>query len=75
MSDPLDYMNEFSRWKEPPPYSEGWIQALAKACNRISERDDELARKCGEIVLLKAQIRELKRKYKKRKPNPPESPQ
>ena len=39
MSDPLDYMNAFCQWDDPPKYDEKWAKTLAAACEIISDRD------------------------------------
>ena len=42
MSDPLDYMNILTMWKDPPEQDDRWIQKLAQACDMISNRDAEI---------------------------------
>lgn len=42
MSDPLDYMNRVTKWDAPPPPNEQWEKALARACEIIAERDEQI---------------------------------
>lgn len=41
-SDPLVYMNQLTRWPDPPPMSARWFGKLAEACRMIAERDDRI---------------------------------
>lgn len=52
MSDPLDYMNQLSRWPDPPEYDPKWARAVSAACCMIAERDkkiDELEEKINAL--------------------------
>lgn len=36
MSDPLDLMNKFTQWREPPVWNEKWARSLGVCCNDLA---------------------------------------
>lgn len=52
MTIPLDYMNRFARWIEPPPWNEAWAQSLGAACEVICERDATIEALQQQVKLL-----------------------
>lgn len=43
-SDPLDLMNRFAKWPEPPKFDGKWSAALAAACNELAAANAEIDR-------------------------------
>jgi hypothetical protein len=60
-SDPLDYMNKFCVWPDPPPADFRWEKKVAAACDMISERDATIAQLTEQLAQKDAEIERLMR--------------
>ena len=58
-NDPIDHMNRFTRWAEPPPWNEQWAKAVGAACEELAAANSEVERLRKENAELQARYATL----------------